>query len=223
MKLVPYKTKDINNPNNTPLDKDFLKECLLNSPENPITSPQPGMIFKGLNNKNLIYDNNEQRIVESYRTLFLKLATEIADDSSGYKEARSVLNRMENIIPRNVTEIDYRLEYEIAMLYYKIGDLNYFNNYADEAVKIIKDEVLNKKKFDAKSYFNPYRILLDIYDLKADYKSAMNILDQLSKENPNDASIIQKIESIKQKMSGGRNKKEDTGDLDDENNYNEMP
>jgi hypothetical protein len=223
MRLVPHKTKDINNPNNTPLNKDFLKVCLMNSAERINISPQPGMIFKGLNDKNLIYDNNEQRIVESYRTLFLKLATELTVDSSNFNEARSVLNRMENIIPRNIIKIDYRLEYEIAMLYYKIGDLNKFNDYADGAEITIRNEVINKKNFDAKSYYNPYRILLDIYDVRADYKSAMNILDQLSRDNPNDASIIQKIETIKQKMAGGKNKKEDSGDLDDENNYNEMP
>jgi hypothetical protein len=108
------------------------------------------------------------------------------------------------------------------MLYYKIGDMNKFNYFADDVEKAINEEIKSKKNINTQSYFNPYRLLLDIYDAKGNYQGALNLLDVMSKSNPNDPSVIQKRESIKQKMSGGI-KKDTSQNTEEQKKYNNLP
>jgi hypothetical protein len=223
LKIVPYKTTDLNNPNGVAMNRTLMRKHLFDNPVNPSKTPQYGMMFRGLDKGNIFFDETQKRMIETYRSLFIRLAYNYADDSTQSKEAGVVLDHMEKEIPKDAIDMDYRLKYEAAMLYYRIGDINKFNFYADDVEKAINEELKTKKNINTQSYFNPYRLLLDIYEAKGNYQGALNLLDVISKSNPNDASIIQKRESIKQKMSGGQNKKDTSKNTEEEKKYNSQP
>ena len=89
------------------------------------------------------------------------------------------------------------------MLYLRMGDANKFNEYADE-VEVTALEDLQANRTNIQSYYNPYRILIDIYEAKGQYQKAIDILNRLSLESPNDPSVQQKMQILKQKMQGGQ-------------------
>jgi lysyl-tRNA synthetase class II len=85
-----------------------------------------------------------------------------------------------------------------------IGDKQKFEEYS----KIAENgAILDKKSSNpnTSSYYNPYRILLDIYEARGDYQKALNLLNELDQKDP---SVLQKKESLKLKMSGGDVKKD---------------
>jgi tetratricopeptide (TPR) repeat protein len=222
MRLVPYKTGDANNPNNVVINKEIMKKCLLETPAKRSETPQYGFFFRGLNDKTIFYEEVQRRMIETYRSLFIRFAYSYSTDSTKSKEVIEILNTMEQKVPRDVVEMDYRLKYEVAMLYHSAGNFAKFNEYADEVEKAANEDIKNKKNISSQSYFNPYRLLLDIYDAKGNYQGALNLLDIMAKSNPNDASIIQKREAIKQKMSGNI-KKDTISNSEEQKKYNEMP
>lgn len=196
-KLVPYKTNDITGEG---LNEKVMKECLFNNPAEPSKTPQYGFRFTGLNNKKLFYNEDQNRMMQTYRTVFLRLAYNYAMDSSKYKDAEQVLSKMEEVIPLNSQTMDFRIEYDMAVLYNKLGNKEKFNELSNDVVQRAEEEI-KENPDNVQSYYNPYRILLDVYEARGEYQKALDLLNRLSLMSPGDASIKQKMESIKQKMN----------------------
>jgi tetratricopeptide (TPR) repeat protein len=110
-----------------------------------------------------------------------------------------VLDRMEQLMPRSVIPIDYRIEYEIAMLYFRAGRIDKFNEYSAEVEQIAKAE-MNKNTADIQSYYNPYKILLDIYEARGDYNAAIEVLQRIDRISPGSNEVKAKIELFKSKL-----------------------
>jgi len=108
---------------------------------------------------------------------------------------------MEKRIPRDAVPMDYRIKYDVAMLYLRLGDVNKFNEYARE-VETVALEELQTNPGSMQSYYNPYRILIDIYEAQGQYQKAIDILNRLSLVSPNDPSVQQKMQILRQKMQG---------------------
>ncbi len=196
-RLVPYKPASYGE---NDINVEVMNECIFNEPEVPSKTPLYGFRFKGLNDKNLFYNEDQTRMAQTYRTVFMKLAFYYSNDSAKFKEAEKVLDRMEEKIPRDVITMDYRIEYDVAMLYDKLGNKQKFNELSNNVMLRAEDEI-KRNPTNVQSYYNPYRILLDIYESKGEYQKALDLLGRLSSMSPNDPTILQKIESIKQKMN----------------------
>ena len=97
--------------------------------------------------------------------------------------------------------MDYRIEYDVSMLYYKLGEKNKFNELAAEVEKGALEQ-MKKTPNDITSYWNPYKILIDLYDAREDYGKAIDVLGQLDRISPNNPDIKQKIEALKLKQQG---------------------
>jgi hypothetical protein len=138
-------------------------------------------------------------MLEMYRTIFVWLANSYATDSTQSSKARDVLNRMESVISKEVVNIDYRQSYQLAMIYHLTGDKQKFDEYSRTAEE---GALIDKKSSssNAQGYYNPYRILLDIYEARGEYQKALNLINELDQRDP---TVVQKRESIMMKMSGG--------------------
>ncbi|HMS64538.1 MAG TPA: DUF2723 domain-containing protein [Ignavibacteria bacterium] len=199
-RIVPYKT---NSGSAESINVDIMRKSLFDNPSVPSKTPQYGFRFTGLNDKNLFYNEDQTRMSQTYRTVFLRLAYNYAADSTKYKMVEEVLDKMQNDIPGDVIAMDYRLEYDVALLYNKIGNKQKFNELSDDVINRAEEE-LKTNPSNVQSYYNPYRILLDIYEARGEYNKALDLLNTLNAQNPGDASVKQKMESIKQKMNSGK-------------------
>ncbi len=196
-RLVPYKT---NESGTEAVNTEVMRKSLMENPAEPSKTPKYGFRFTGLNDKNIFYNEDQTRMSQTYRTVFLRLAFDYANDSSTYKQAEEVLNKMESAIPRDVIKMDYRIEYDVAMLYNKIGNKQKFDEFSEDVINRAENELKTNPE-NIQSYYNPYRILLDLFETRKEYQRALDLLNTLQTMSPNDPNIKQKIESIKLKMS----------------------
>jgi len=155
-----------------------------------------------LNDPSIFYNQDAERMIQTYRSLFMMLAESYTRNPATYPEVQNTLNEMERKIPRTVIPIDYRLKYQIAMMLYRIGDEAGFKEWGTEALDgANKDIQANPMMMSGR--FNPYIISIDIYDAMGNYQAELEILKRVQAMNPQDPSVLQKIQEVETKMRGG--------------------
>ncbi len=125
------------------------------------------------------------------------------------------LDEMEKKLPRKFIPLDYRLLSDIANLYKMAGKSDRFLEIADE-VEPQAQKNMELNPGDISSYYNPYRILLQIYEgrgdiykekglmdkSKANYQMAINLLNNIKSFVSDSRTIDSEILRFQQKMSG---------------------
>lgn len=176
------------------INEKIMAQCFLHQPSKPYVSPHYGFLFTNLNDPNIHFDDNVRNIVLKYRYGFIRLAAyyEAHRDSAN---AIATLNTMESDIPMEVLPMNYVELSDVARMYLGVGDRTDYKKYAAiverEALAAIKD---NPK--DVQSYYNPYRILLDIYDQDREYQKAIDLLERLQAMFPNEKGISEHIAQL---------------------------
>ena len=162
--------------------------------------PQDGYFFNDFRKENVFFNQVEQNIVQNYRSQYLTLAYYYNLEGDNVKSTQ-VLDKMEENFPRHIVPFDYRIQYDVAMLYYKNGNKAKFDEYSPE-VEQKALEVLRRNPGDIQSYWNPYKLLVDIYEARKDYNRAIEILTQLERISPNNPEVKMKIEMLRNKQTG---------------------
>lgn len=197
-KLYPYKVADPTL--GVGIDVEKLTTNLLNVAETPEKNPQPGFRYRGLNDPSIFYEQVQTRMVDGYRLLFLRLAHKYSQNPETYDMAKKVLDGMNTHISSEAIDMDYRLLYDVAILYNKVGDKVNFDKYSNiveaGALKELQGPV---NQSVMQSYYNPYKILIDIYEAKEDYNKALEILNQLDEKDP---TVVIKKQKIMEKITG---------------------
>ena len=197
-RLVPFRAT---NEMGLAVNNEVMRECLFNIPTGPSPTPAYGFIYRGLDDKDIFYNQDATRMTETYRSLYLRLALSYAATPAGYDQAIETIAEMDRRIPRDVVPMDYRLMYETANLYKKMGMMDKYNEYAVDIEKEALNDIENNPG-NFQSYFNPYRILIDIYESQGKYGEALAIIQRLGTLNPGDPSIQQKIQELQNKING---------------------
>ncbi|GBD87401.1 hypothetical protein BMS3Abin03_01333 [bacterium BMS3Abin03] len=190
-RLVPEKRK----PNVEFINEEVLSKQLIENPGYSKTY-KPGFKFRGLNNPDIFFDNNQKRMVQNYRNAFIRLA--ISYLNTGRKDlAIKVVDSMNEKLPYKLLGIDNGLLFEIANLYLRAGAKE---QYEKLAVDIEKNALasLEQNPGDVESYYNPYRILLETYDNLHEYEKALGIWQKLQVLFPNDPTVKAGIQKYKQ-------------------------
>jgi hypothetical protein len=196
------------------INVNIMTSSLFNEPEGYSTTYQPGFKFRGLREGKIYLDENQRRMMMNYRNSFLRLAVYHIYDENDHAKAVNVLDKMEEVIPRSFVPIDYRVLSDIGSLYKQAGDtLNFIEISRDVEKQALKS--LEANPSDIGSYYNPYRILLEIYDARGDYEKssgellksrdeyqkALDLLGRLQAYAPGDPTINEEINRIKVKMT----------------------
>ena len=182
------------------MDANLMKDNVVPSKE-----PQYGYLFRGLNDSSIYFDENIRRLTMNYRYSFIRLALYYQMVENRPDRGKEVLARMESLVPRSVIPMDWRLMTDIMGIYQRIGSETMFNVYAAEVERACL-ELIDQGHADLQSYYNPYRVLLDIYDGRHDYAKAIDILDRVQSLYPNDPGIKQRkdhYESLLRAQSQG--------------------
>jgi hypothetical protein len=196
-RIVPYKSET---PTQFRFDAEKMWKNFMETPSGFSKTPQYGYFFDNFKNPNIFFNQVENNAVQSYRTQYLTFAYEFVNRGDKAK-VNEILDRMEANFPKEIIPYDYRILYDVAMQYYKADNIAKFN----ELSPIVEQEALNalaKNPNDFQSFWNPYKLLLDIYEIRNDYEKALDILYKLEKVSPNNPDVKNKIESMKQKQSG---------------------
>lgn len=198
-RLYPFKVADPEL--GVGIDKVKMFRNLVEVAGNVSKTPQDGFRYTGLNDSTIFYEQVQHRMVDGYRMLFLKLAHSYSKDPENIDKVKTVLDAMNTYIPPACIDMDYRFKYDVAMLYAKAGETKLSSYYADLAIEDAKKDLdaYRGGRVSLQAYYNPYRILIDMYELKGDYQSALAILNEL---NPNDPAVSLKKQNIMNKIAG---------------------
>ncbi len=153
---------------------------------------KPGFKFRGLNDSTIFFDDNQRRMVQNYRNSFLRLAVYYINTKQN-SLALEVLDNMEAKLPRNILGMDVGLKYELANIYHDAGGLKQADELYNEVEKIAL-KMLEQNPNDTQSYYNPYRMLLDIYESRNDYRNLLNLWKRIQKLYPSDPNVKENVD-----------------------------
>ncbi len=213
-RIVPYKVGETQYGSGINIEKTV--HDIMQPAKEISKTPQQGFLYRGLNNTKIFYDQTQRRMVDGYRMLFLRLAHKY-QEMKDYDNVKMTLNAMDEFISRKVIDMDYRFEFDIAMLYLEAGDYAKFEIFAkdaEEAAEIDKKNITNARQLQ--NYYNPYRILIDLYEAsgnykwkineaeaKVEYQKAIDVVSELLKMYPNNSDATSKLNILRQKMESG--------------------
>jgi hypothetical protein len=160
------------------IDPGILARQVLDEPKASFTDYHPGFKFRGLNDSTLYLDENQTRLAINYRNSFVHLAVYYANKENSKEKVREVLNTMERKIPDRL----------LPMPYWAIGDVASLYNFAGERAKA--EELLGaieRRAFRALalnpreglSQFNPYVVLMNLYEERQQYQKEIEIIRQI--------------------------------------------
>ncbi len=198
--LVPEKLIGANDVN-----ADITMKDLFNLNPSYSKSYLPGFKFRGINDKNVFFDQTETRLIQNYRNVYVRLAYYYINSEKNNSMCIKTLNKMEQVIPRNIVPIDYRFLYDIGNLYYAAGDTAQYKIVSADVEK----EALNHLDVtanDLQSPYNAYSILERTYMNLKEYDKAIGILQKLEVYYPNASGIKSEIQQIQQMKSTSQTK-----------------
>ena len=182
-KKSPYRTADY-------INEPVMRKDLMDEPEGFSKTYQPGFKFRGLNDKTIFFNENHERLTQNYRNSFMRLAVFYLYRNGDKKDAVAALDMMEKKIPRSVIPMDYRIEHDVAKIYYSAGAMKQYEIYAKEVIAAAKKQLESNPRSFA-GYYNPYELLLTHYENLKMYKDAVELLNQLELLVPNDQNVKQ--------------------------------
>jgi hypothetical protein len=190
------------------VNEQKLKEDLLHEPQTFSRTPQDGFVFRGVADPHVFFDENASRMIYHYRMAFLRLVMFELNAKNDKATGLAALERMEEIMPRSKYPLGWEFASDIATFYYRLGKTDRFNELVPEIEQACQ-ALIEGNRVNLNSYYNPYRVLLDIYEMKKDNAKTLELLRKLSVLFPNDPGIKQRIESLQVQMGSPS----DTGSL----------
>lgn len=184
--------------NPTKVDNVDIKKMeanLFNEPQGYNKNYQPGFKFRGLKEGKIYSDENQRRMMLNFRTPFFRLAEYQLDYLRDKKACVKTLDMMEKVMPRKTVFFDFRILFDVSKLYLGADALDRFNELTSEVEKEAKKQIeLNPQ--DVSGYYNPYALLLYIYEFKKEYNKSLELLKSIQNYFPDDKTVLNEIQRI---------------------------
>ena len=166
--LVPYKV-------GMTIDTDIMYEKVIDTYR-----------YTNLNDPEVYYPPNVQRLLQNYRKGFLQLVYEYGLDGDENREkALHVLHKMDELVPDETIPVTYMdLYLQIAQMYYQLDDDSSAVRYMENAFENGRDDATLMDRIKVASIWN------DLFD---NTEEALDILLPLSMEAPMNAQLVYEI------------------------------
>ncbi len=160
------------------LNEEKTRAHLFSDVQTPSKEPAVGFLWRGLQDSTVRFDENQRRMLSSYRQPFLTLAMYLANMKNKPQEMMPVLDRMEQVLPRKIHVMDFRMKSDVAMFYQMAGNeqkgIELQREVAGELVAHIESGAT-----EPLSQYNPYVLLAQTYQGLREYDKAADVLRNL--------------------------------------------
>ena len=187
-RLEPFKAGD----RDMGIDPAGLEPSLLNEPTELIRTPHYGYRFTSIADPGVYFDENERHMCVGLRTSFRALIGYETDVRHDDRKATELLERMNSLIPLSRVPMPMEQGFDFAYLAYRLGKTKIFDDLYGQLDSQFHD--LGDPGQSRNVYYS--RSMLQLYELKKDYSSALDLLKRLAVTYPNDQSIRQHIDSV---------------------------
>ena len=192
-KLEPVKTSATN----YGIDPIMLETNLMNEPSDFSKTLKYGYKFRELANPKVFFDENTLRIISNYRAAFRGLAAYYINVEKNPQKSIKVLDKMESLMPYSKIPYGWQNAWQMASFYYSLGRMDRVKEMALE-IEPACLSLIEKGEVEMNSYYNPYRSLLDLYEMTKEQDKSLNILRKLAVLYPNDPSIKKRVQMLEQ-------------------------
>ncbi len=158
-------------------------------------SHKPDFIFRGLNNPGIFYDEVHRRMMNNYYNAYLNLSISYLNRGRTEK-AVATLDTLLKKIPLEIIQPPIASLFEIGNIYFKAQAFEKYRYVAGVSEELARKQ-LEKNPSDIKSFYNPYRILISIYERNKDYKNLAMIWNKILVLYPNDPNVRASVERYK--------------------------
>jgi hypothetical protein len=183
-------------PRDLGMNAEVVEANLFGEPETFSRTPQFGYLFRKIGDPDVYFDENASRLMLNYRSAFIRLAMRYGNVEQNPERAVEILTRMEELIPGAKVPLAWELESDLMSFYHRMGRRDKFDEYA-VALEGKMHTLIESGQFNAASYYNPYRVLLEIYEVQAEYVKMLDLLKSLAVIYPNDQNLQQRITAVK--------------------------
>jgi hypothetical protein len=176
------------------VNEPIMHECLFGDDGTFHKDAHYGFKLTNLNNPGVHFDNTTRGMISTIRDCYMALATYYQMHAHS-SDCIATLDEMERRIPIECLPLDYRLLSNVVRLYHMAGATAQFEKYSN----IVEQEALaaiQENPADVSSSYNPYVVLLDVYDMKKEYRRSINLLEGLRAMFPNDGGIPARIAEL---------------------------
>ncbi len=187
-------------PNLLGVNAEILRKNLFDEPEGFSREAQYGYKFRGLADPYVYFDENTSRLMLNYRTAFVRLALYYSNVKKDDSLAVAALDRMEQIVPRSKVPLGWELGSDLAAFYHRAGRIQQFEDLAAEVEESCQ-RLIDAGQANLNSYWNPYRVLLDLYEMRGEYDKAIDLMKTIQTMIPNDPTIRQRILMLEQEKA----------------------
>ena len=186
------------------IDEQRMRAHLFTDRTEPSLTPAMGYRWRGLKDSTTYFDEDIRRLMTNYRQSFVLLAQFYANQPSQAGKAIEPLDRMEEVIPRRVLEMDYRTKVYVANLYHVGGQEEKFRQICTEIIDELKP-VVERGSVEPLSYENPYVVLLQTYENMKMYDEALKIVDLVKVTYAREQGIDQIAEQLRARILAEKN------------------
>ena len=190
-KMIKNITQTSNMENIIKTDEDYL---------NSIDNKEGIYRYRNLNNNDIFFSNNIERLVQNYRSSFLQIAIELISEPSKYSLVNDILVQMENYFPINTIKVSHPdVQIQIGNLFNAVGNMEMFNKYMIHAS--------NRKDLDIQQSYTVGQLLLKnsnntklavnhFYNMSIEYPDVFEITQSLSLAYMEDEQIDSAIKLL---------------------------
>lgn len=196
LKVVPARSNDFW----ANVNEKLLESHLFTDVQEPSRTFQPGFRWRGLQDSTVYYDQDTRRLITAnYRNVFIAYALYCANVKHEREKVTKILDRMEEVIPRRVLSIDYRVKYDLAAFYAMAGAQKQHEELLREIVDETKQEISKGVK-EQLSQYNPYIVLYFTYIELKMFKEAEDLLTSLRTAYATHPQIEQITQQLKTQL-----------------------
>jgi hypothetical protein len=139
-----------------------------------------GCLWRGLQDSTIKFDENQRRMISSYRQPFYTLALYLSNVKNKPEEMSAVLDRMDQVVPRHIHPMDYRLKADMAVFYGMAGNKarqkEFFRELVDEL-----GPTADAGATEQFSQYHPLAILLQSYQGLDEYDKALEVVQKIQR------------------------------------------
>jgi hypothetical protein len=165
----------------------------------PSKTPAVGYRWRGLQDSTTYFDEDIRRLMTNYRQAFVLLAQYYANQPSMTAKSVEPLDRMEQVVPRRVMEMDYRTKVYVANLYNAAGQNDKFRTLCTEIIDELKP-IVDRGSMEPLSYDNPYVLLLQTYEGMKMFDDALRVVDLIKTTYAREQGIEQITEQLQARI-----------------------
>jgi hypothetical protein len=191
------------------VDEDVTMKDVMTNVTKPSLGPAEGFRWRGLQDSTVHFDENQRRMISSYRQPFFSLALYFINEKKDTLEADKVLARMEEVIPRRQHPMDYRFKWDISTLYELVGDKAVYREYLSELTQELAT-VVQGGPTEQLSQYNPYIVLMQAYEGLGEYDKALETVDLIARDYASTKGVQGFIAGAKAEIAASRARRDTT-------------